>query len=58
MKPTYALVGLGKLLLSTVDDKLVARFLVHVALNSMQRRKRVELELVEMISIALLTWYH
>ena len=58
MKPTYALVGLGKLLLSTVDDKLVARFLVHVALNSMQRRKRVELELVEMIDIALLTWYH
>lgn len=58
MKPTYALVGLGKLLLSAVNDKLVARFLVHVALNSIERRKRDELALAEWFVIGLLTWYH
>ena len=47
MKPTYALVRLGKLLLSAVNDKLVSCFLVHVALNPIQRRKEVELELLK-----------
>ena len=58
MKPTYASVRLGKLLLSAVNNKLVASFLGHVALDSMKRREKVELGLVEMIVIGLLTWYH
>ena len=58
MKPTYASVRLGKLLLSAVNNKLVASFLGHVALDSMKRREKVELGLVEMIVIVLLTWYH
>ena len=37
MKPTYASVRLGKLLLSAVNNKLVASFLVHVALDSVKR---------------------
>ena len=58
MKPTYASVRLGKLLLSAVNDKLVAIFLVHVALNPVKRREKIKLGLVEIIVIGLLTWYH
>ena len=58
MKPTYTSVRLGKLLLSAVNDKFVARFLIHVALNPMERRKGVELAPAETFVIGLLTWYH
>ena len=58
MKPTYASVRLGKLLLSAVNNKLVASFLGHIALNPVKRREKVELRFVEMIVIGLLTWYH
>ena len=37
MKPTYALVRLGKLLLGAVNDKLVSILLVHVALNPVKK---------------------
>ena len=39
MKPTYALVRLGKLLLGAVNDKLVSILLVHVALNPVKKTK-------------------